>query len=119
MSSVNEDVDVLKLKEEMDTTILELIRLKERFCTDELRTLFNRMYVTLTNYCLNDCVNRNCKECRINKVMNIISAKLDELDKIKALELKFLKLFNEYTEYVIKKVENDLKELEQEVLSDK
>ena len=96
----------------------ELNELKEKFSMDELGTLFNRMYVALTNYCLNDCVNRNCKECRINKVMNIISAKLDELDRIKALELKFLKLFNEYAEYVLNDIEDDLKELEKEVLSD-
>ena len=102
MSSVNEGMDVLKLKEEIDTTILELIRLKERFCTDELRTLFNEMIVTLTNYCLNDCVNRNCRECRINKVINVISAKLDELDKIKELERNYRRLFNVFVESVFK-----------------
>ena len=109
---------IIKVKNDMETIQKELNELKEKFSMDELRAIFNRMYVTLTNYCRHDCVNRNCKECRINKVMNIISAKLDELDRIKALELKFLKLFNEYAEYVIEEVENDLKELEQEVLSD-
>ena len=79
--------DLIKVKNDMETIQKELNELKEKFSMDELGTLFNRMYVALTNYCLNDCVNRNCKECRINKVMNIISAKLDELDKIKRWSL--------------------------------
>jgi len=109
---------IIKVKNDMETIQKELNELKEKFSMYELRAIFNRMYVTLTNYCRHDCVNRNCKECRINKVTSIISAKLDELDKIKALELKFLKLFNEYAEYVLNDIEDDLKELEKEVLSD-
>ena len=110
--------DLIKVKNDMEIIQKELNELKEKFSMDELRAIFNRMYVTLTNYCRHDCVNRNCKECRINKVTSIISAKLDELDKIKALELKFLKLFNEYAESILNDIEDDLKELEKEVLSD-
>ena len=94
--------DLIKVKNDMETIQKELNELKEKFSMDELGTLFNRMYVALTNYCLNDCVNRNCKECRINKVINVISAKLDELDKIKELERNYRRLFNVFVESVFK-----------------
>ena len=50
--------------------------------------------------------------------MNIIETKIAELRRIKALELEYLRLFNEYAEYVLNDIEDDLKELEKEVLTD-
>jgi len=111
--------DLIKVKNDMEIIQKELNELKEKFSIDELRKLFNEMIVILGNYCRHDCKELTCNECKIGKLMNIIETKIAELRRIKALELEYLRLFNEYTEYVIKKVENDLKELEQEVLSDK
>ena len=110
--------DLIKVKNDMEIIQKELNELKEKFSIDELGTLFNEMIVILGNYCRHDCKELTCNECRIGKLMNIIETKIAELRRIKALELEYLRLFNEYAEYVIEEVENDLKELEQEVLTD-
>ena len=108
--------DLIYVKNRMNEIEKEVKELKEKFNTDELRTLFNRMLITLGNYCRHDCKEVKCSNCRIGRVIGIIETKIAELERIRVLELEYLKLFNEYADYILEEMEDDLKELEREVL---
>jgi len=110
--------DIIKIKKDMEVIEKEIKELKDEFSIDNLRHLFGRLLTIIGNYCRHDCKTMKCSNCRIGRVISIIETKIAELERIRVLEMEFLKLFNEYTEYVIKEAEDDLKELEREVLGD-
>ena len=109
----------IHIRNEMKEIEKEIKVLKEEFSLEELNKLFDSLLKTLGTHCLCECKVFECRKCRVRSVIGLLESKITKLERIKALELRFLELFNEYAEYVIEGMGDDIKELTKEVLSDK
>jgi len=100
------------VKDRLKAIETELKTLKEQFEIDNIRKVFHDIVVELSNYCRNDCKSQDCSECKIGKVINIVESKLSDIDKIRSLELQFLKLFSKYADVILSEIESDLESID-------